>query len=89
MKSKVNDGVKIYFNDLYFRPVIHADVQQLETIMKTEKMKHAHWVSLDPEFVRFAPVLKPMLFIHDDNSIENQYKEIRIVFKKIHTDVIE
>ncbi|CAF1051676.1 unnamed protein product [Rotaria sordida] len=69
--------------------VIIIDVKQLETIMKNEKIKHAHWVSLDSEFVRFAPVLKPILFIHDENSIENQRQEIQVVFKKIHSDPIE
>ncbi|CAF1143595.1 unnamed protein product [Rotaria sp. Silwood1] len=69
--------------------VIIVDVKQLETIMKNEKIKHAHWVSLDSEFVRFAPVLKPILFIHDENSMDNQLQEIQIVFKKIQSDPIE
>ncbi|CAF4773447.1 unnamed protein product, partial [Rotaria sp. Silwood2] len=63
--------------------VIIVDVKQLEIIMKNEKIKHAHWVSLDSEFVRFAPVLKPILFIHDENSMENQLQEIQVVFKKV------
>ncbi|CAF4793449.1 unnamed protein product, partial [Rotaria sp. Silwood2] len=46
-------------------------------------------VSLYSEFVRFAPVLKPILFIHDENSMENQLQEIQVVFKKIQSDPIE
>ncbi|CAF3351175.1 unnamed protein product [Rotaria socialis] len=71
------------------KPVIIVDGQQLATIIKTEKIKHAHWVSLDSEFVRFTPVLKPMLFIHDENSIENRFKDVQIVFKKIQSDIVE
>ncbi|CAF4052255.1 unnamed protein product [Rotaria sp. Silwood2] len=69
--------------------VIIVDVKQLEIIMKNEKIKHVHWVSLDSEFVRFAPVLKPILFIHDENSMENQLQEIQVVFKKVQSDPIE
>ncbi|CAF3981088.1 unnamed protein product [Rotaria sp. Silwood2] len=69
--------------------VIIVDVKQLEIIMKNEKIKHAHWVSLDSEFVRFAPVLKPILFIHDENCMENQLQEIQVVFKKVQSDPIE
>lgn len=67
----------------FFRPVIHADITQLENIMNTEKVKHAHWISLDGEFLRFTPVLKPILFLNDGNSNENQPEQIEIVFKKI------
>ncbi|CAM4797785.1 unnamed protein product [Rotaria magnacalcarata] len=71
------------------KPVIIVDGQQLETITKTEKIKHAHWVSLDSEFIRFTPVLKPMLFIHDENSIENRLKDVEVVFKKVQYDIVE
>lgn len=74
---------------LIFRPVIILDGSQLETIMNTEKIKHAHWVSLDSEFLRFTPVLKPILFIHDENSSENQLREIQVVFKKIQSETSE
>jgi hypothetical protein len=73
----------------YFRPVLNVDLTQLETIRKTEKIKHAHWISLDSEFLRFTPVLKPFLFALDGNSMENQAKEIEVVFKKIEPDPSE
>jgi hypothetical protein len=69
-----------------FRPVINVDITHLETIMKNEKIKHAHWVSLNNEFLRFTPVLKPILIIHDENSFDNQLKQIEIVFKKIESE---
>ena len=88
MKSK-DFEIKYFSNRVYFRPVINVDVMQLETIMKNEKLKHTHWVSLDSEFLRFTPVLKPILLINDENSIENQLKEIQVVFKKIQSDISE
>jgi hypothetical protein len=66
--------------------VINVDITHLETIMKNEKIKHAHWVSLNNEFLRFTPVLKPILIIHDENSFDNQLKQIEIVFKKIESE---
>jgi hypothetical protein len=74
---------------LIFRPVIHIDITQLETIIKTEKTKHAHWVSLDSEFLRFTPVLKPILLITDGSAVDSQMKEIQVVFRKIESDTIE
>ncbi|CAF4980929.1 unnamed protein product, partial [Rotaria magnacalcarata] len=41
------------------------------------------------EFIRFTPVLKPMLFIHDENSIENRLKDVEVVFKKVQYDIVE
>ncbi len=77
-------------NDFFlFRPVIIIDITQLETIMKTEKIKHAHWVSLNSEFLRFTPVIKPILLITDGSAVENQLREIQIVFKKIEPDISE
>ena len=73
----------------YFRPVINVDLTQLETIRKNEKIKHAHWVSLDSEFLRFTPVLKPLLLTMDGNSMENQAKEIEVIFKEIEPDPSE
>ena len=72
-----------------FRPVIHVDITQMEQIMRTEKSKHAHWVSLDGEFLRFTPVLKPILLINDENSYENQAKKIEVIFRKIESDPSE
>ncbi len=57
--------------------------------MKTEKIKHSHWVSLNSEFLRFTPVLKPILLITDGSAVENQLREIQIVFKKIEPDISE
>jgi uncharacterized membrane protein YcaP (DUF421 family) len=57
--------------------------------MKNEKIKHAHWVSLDSEFLRFTPVLKPILLITDGSAVESQLKQIQIVFKKIEPDISE
>jgi hypothetical protein len=57
--------------------------------MKNEKSKHAHWVSLNSEFLRFTPVLKPILFINDENSYENQLKKIEVIFKKIESETSE
>jgi hypothetical protein len=74
---------------LIFRPVILVDITQLETIIKNEKIKHAHWVSLDSEFLRFTPVLKPILLITDGSAVDNQMKEIQVVFRKIEPDITE
>ena len=71
-----------------FRPVIYVDVKELELIMKNEKLKHAHWVLLDREFLRFTPVLKP-LFLNDDDVFENQLQEIQIIFKNIESDTLQ
>ncbi|CAF0753313.1 unnamed protein product [Adineta ricciae] len=71
------------------KPVIHVDITKMEQIMRTEKSKHAHWVSLDGEFLRFTPVLKPILLINDENSYENQTKMIEVVFRKIESDPSE
>ena len=74
---------------LAFRPVIHVDITKMEQIMRTEKSKHAHWVSLDGEFLRFTPVLKPILLINDENSYENPTKTIEVIFRKIESDPSE
>ena len=57
--------------------------------MKNEKIKHAHWVSLDSEFLRFTPVLKPILLITDGSAVDNQMKEIQVIFRKIEPDITE
>ncbi|CAF3716208.1 unnamed protein product [Adineta steineri] len=71
------------------KPVIHVDITQMKLIMKTEQSKHAHWVSLDTEYLRFTPVLKPILLLNDENSYENQLKKIEVIFKKIESDIPE
>lgn len=73
----------------FSRPVVHVDISQMELIMRTEKSKHAHWVSLDGEFLRFTPVLKPLLIIHDENSFENPLKKIEVIFRKTEPDPAE
>ena len=72
-----------------FRPVITADVTQLETIMKNEKIKHTHWVSIDSEYLRFTPVLTPLLLANEEKAVEKQVKEIQIVFKEIGREAAE
>ena len=72
-----------------FRPVMNIDITQLETMMKNEKIKHAHWVSLNSEFLRFTPVIKPILLITDGSAVDQQLKEIQVVFKKIEPDISE
>ncbi|CAF4398084.1 unnamed protein product, partial [Adineta steineri] len=69
------------------KPVIHVDISQMKLIMKTEQSKHAHWVSLDTEYLRFTPVLKPFLLLNDENSYENQLKKIEVIFKKIESAI--
>jgi hypothetical protein len=57
--------------------------------MKNEKMKHSHWVSLDSEFLRFTPVLKPIVLITDGSAVDKQLKQIQVIFKKIEPDISE
>ncbi len=75
--------------NFHYRPVIHADITQLETMIKNEKIKHAHWVSLDSEFLRFTPVIKPIVLITDGTAMDSQMKEIEVVFRKIESDTTE
>ena len=58
-------------------------------IMKNEKIKHTHWVSLDSEYLRFTPVLTHLLLTNEEKAIERQVKEIQIVFKEIGRDAAE
>jgi hypothetical protein len=76
------DGVSV-------RPVITVDVTQLETIMKKEKIKHANWVAINSEYLRFTPVLTPLLLANEERAVEKQVKEIQIVFKEIGRDAAE
>jgi len=62
---------------------------QLETIIKIEKIKHAHWVSIDSEYLRFTPVLTPLLLTNEEKAVEKQVKEIQIVFKEIAHEAAE
>jgi hypothetical protein len=91
MESKFQKNGPLLFgiNNFCFRPVITLDVAQLETIMKTEKIKHAHWVSLDSEYLRFTPVLTLLLLTNEERAIDKQVKEIQIVFKEIGRDAAE
>ena len=77
MEVRVRDALVVCF-----RLVIHVDTRQLESIINMEKTKHAHWVSLDSEFLRFTPVLKPFL-VH---SMESQRQDIEVFFKEIEAD---
>lgn len=88
MKSKLKIFEKISIN-FFCRPVINIDIIQLETIIKNEKVKHAHWVSLNSEFLRFTPVLKPILLITDGSAAESQLKEIQVIFRKIQPEISE
>ncbi|CAF1355379.1 unnamed protein product, partial [Adineta ricciae] len=71
------------------KPVISADVTQLETIMTKEKIKHAHWVKIDSEYLRFTPVLTPLLLANEEKAVEKEVKEIQIVFKEIGREAAE
>ncbi|CAF5030609.1 unnamed protein product, partial [Rotaria sp. Silwood1] len=70
-------------------PVITADITQLETILKNDKIKHAHWVSIDSEYLRFTPVLTPLLLTNEEKAVEKEVKEIQIVFKQIGREAAE
>ncbi|CAF0751279.1 unnamed protein product [Rotaria sp. Silwood1] len=71
------------------KPVITADITQLETILKNDKIKHAHWVSIDSEYLRFTPVLTPLLLTNEEKAVEKEVKEIQIVFKQIGREAAE
>lgn len=72
-----------------FRAVITIDVTHLEIMIRNERIKHSHWVSLDPEYVRFTPVLTPHLLSNEEKAVEKEVKEIQIVFKEIGRDAAE
>ena len=74
-------------SELPSRLVIRIDMNQLETILQEEKTKHAHWVSLDKECLRFTPVLKPFLLPSPDLAFDSQNKDIEVVFKSIEPDL--
>ncbi|CAF0995130.1 unnamed protein product [Adineta steineri] len=71
------------------KPAITVDVTQLETMIKTEKIRHAHWVSVDSEYLRFTPVLTHLLLTNEEKAVEKQVKEIQIVFKEIGREAAE
>ena len=71
------------------KPAISVDVTQLETIMTKEKIKHAHWVKIDSEYLRFTPVLTPLLLANEEKAVEKEVKEIQIVFKEIGREAAE
>lgn len=76
-------------NNLVFRPVITADITQLESVIQNERIKHAHWVSIDSEYLRFTPVLTPLLLLNEERAVEKEVKEIQIVFKEINREAAE
>ena len=57
--------------------------------MKNEKIKHAHWVSIDSEYLRFTPVMTPLLLSNEEKAVEKQVKEIQIVFKELDREAAE
>jgi hypothetical protein len=57
--------------------------------MKNEKIKHAHWVSIDSEYLRFTPVLTRLLLSNEEKAVERHVKEIQIVFKEIGREAAE
>ena len=69
--------------------MITVDITQFELILRNEKIKHAHWVSLDSEYLRFTPVLTPHLLTNEEKAVEKEVKEIQIVFKEIGRDAAE
>ena len=73
----------------FYRPVIIVDITQLETTIKNEKLKHAHYISVDSEYLRFTPVLTSLLLINEEKAIEKQMKEIQIVFKQMNREAAE
>jgi len=77
------------FLNYFLRPAIIADVTQLEKIINNEKIKHKHWVSIDSEYLRFTPVITPLLLTNEEKVVERQVKEIQIVFKEIGREAAE
>ena len=71
------------------KPVITANIQELESILKVERTRHAHWVAIDSEYLRFTPVLTPLLLANEAKAVEKEIKEIQIVFKEIHREAAE
>jgi hypothetical protein len=57
--------------------------------MKNEKTRHAHWVAIDSEYLRFTPVLTHLLLTNEERAVEKQVKEIQIVFKEIGREAAE
>ena len=57
--------------------------------MKNEKIKHAHWVSINSEYLRFTPVMTPLLLINEEKAVEKEMKEIQIVFKELDREAAE
>lgn len=75
--------------DVLFRPAITVDLTQFELMHRNERIKHAHWVKLDGEYLRFTPVLTPHLLTNEEKAVEREVKEIQIVFKEIGRDAAE
>lgn len=64
---------------------MQIDSSQFQDIIDNEKLKHAHWVSIDHEFLRFTPVIKPF-FIANHDPEEQSSARIEFVFKEIPID---
>ncbi|CAF0890988.1 unnamed protein product [Didymodactylos carnosus] len=71
------------------KPVITFDVDHFELLLKQENDKHKNWIMLDPEFLRWTPVLTPQLLTNEEKAIEKQVKDIQIVFKGFERDTAE
>lgn len=69
--------------------MITVDLTQFELMHRNEKIKHAHWVKVDEEYLRFTPVLTPHLLSNEEKAVEKEVKEIQIVFKEIGRDAVE
>ena len=77
------------WKNLLFRAVVTVDVTQLEISIRNERIKHAHWVSMDGEYLRFTPVLTHHMLSNEEKAVEREVKEIQIVFKEIGRDAAE
>lgn len=66
-----------------------ASINQLESMLKNERIRHAHWVSIDSEYLRFTPVMTPLLLANEARAVEREVKEIQIVFKEIDREAAE
>ncbi|CAF0895935.1 unnamed protein product [Didymodactylos carnosus] len=68
------------------KPVITFDVEHFETLLQKENDKHKNWIILDPEFLRWTPVLTLQLLTNQEKAIEKQMQDVQIVFKEFERD---
>ncbi|CAF4856670.1 unnamed protein product, partial [Rotaria socialis] len=45
--------------------------------------------TIDSEYLRFTPVLTPLLLTNEEKAVEKEVKEIQIVFKQMGQDAVE